>query len=120
MKVTNMVLASLMVLGFITVGCAGMSRDVSSWLAREVGADWIVVQYRWDGIPMNCWRLTGVGISNEPQSDGIFWKDSSTGHLVHIAGWYNRVQVTSGDFVSAAHLTGVDSEACGNGTYVAN
>jgi len=97
--------------------CAGISRDVSSRIAREFGADWIVVQYRYDGAPINCWRLAQVGISNEPASDGIFWKDSSTGHLVHISGWYNRVQVTNQDFESAARLVGVDSSSCGSGRY---
>jgi hypothetical protein len=97
--------------------CAGISRDVSSRIASDFGADWIVVQYRFDGTPINCWKLRDVGIDNEPASDGIFWKDSATGHLVHISGWYNRVQVTRHDFASAARLVGVDASSCGNGVY---
>jgi hypothetical protein len=100
------------------LSCAGVSRDVSSEIATQLGADWIVIQYRFDGVPINCWRLTRVGISNERASDGIFWKDSTTGHLVHISGWYNRVQVSNGDFVSAARLVGVDASSCENGSYV--
>ena len=98
-------------------GCAGVSRDVSSIVASEIGADWIVVQYRFDGTAMNCWKLRDVGITNEPKSDGIFWKDSATGHLVHISGWYNRVQVTGDDFVTAGQLTGIEAASCGSGVY---
>jgi hypothetical protein len=99
------------------VACAGVSRDVSSQIASQIGADWIVVQYRLDCAPINCWKLSHVGISNEPASDGIFWKDSATGHLVHISGWSSRVQVANGDFLSAARLVGVDATACGSGVY---
>ncbi len=113
--VKPLVIASVAVV--LMTGCAGVSRDVSSLVAREVGADWIVVQYRFDGTAINCWKLRSVGITNEPQSDGIFWKDSRTGHLVHIAGWYNRVQVSGGDFASAARLTGIDEASCRAGVY---
>jgi hypothetical protein len=104
-------------LSCVAFGCAGVSRDLSSKIASEIGADWIVVQYRFDGTPINCWKLNDAGISNEPASDGIFWKDSTTGHLVHISGWYNRVQVVNRDFLSAARLVGVDAAACDSGVY---
>lgn len=99
------------------VGCAGMERDCNSCNAGNFGADWLVVQYQFNGEPINCWKLNNVGISNETGSDGIFWLDSSTKHLVHISGWYNRVQVDHGDFDGAAKLLGVDLKLCKNGKY---
>lgn len=99
------------------VGCAGWQRDCSSYTAKQLGSDWVVVQYGFDGAPINCWKLDGVGIANEEHSDGIFWQQSG-GHLVHISGWYNRVQVGSGGFASAAKAIGVDIERCTNGKYV--
>ena len=99
--------------------CTSWSRDYSSWSASNLGANWIVVQYRFDGTPINCWKLHDVGISNETQSDGIYWKDSTSSSLVHISGWYNRVQVLTDDYRIAARLIGVDSGVCGNGKYPA-
>ena len=78
-------------------GCAGIQRGCSSMWATDVGADWIVVQYAANGEPINCWKLRDVGITNETNSDGIYWREGS-GHLVHISGWYNRIQVSAGDF----------------------
>ncbi len=106
-------LLSLLVL----TGCAGMQRSCSSSWAENVGSDWVVAQYRFDGTAMMCWRLKNVAITNESGSDGIYWKDTKSGHLVHISGWYNRVQVTSGDFEEAANLVGVENSKCGNGKY---
>ena len=98
-------------------GCAGTARSCSSFSAESFGADWIVVQYRTDGTPLNCWKLKNASITNEQGSDGIYWKDPESGHLVHISGWYNRVQVTGNNYEEAARLVGVDMGACGNGKY---
>lgn len=104
------------VLAMLMVGCAGVQRDCSSCAATHLGGDWIVVQYRNDGTPINCWKLTDVGITNEENSDGIFWRDPA-GHLVHTSGWLNRVQVNNGDYAAAAHTIGVDERACVGGVY---
>jgi hypothetical protein len=96
--------------------CAGWERGCSSWNAESFGANWIVVQYAMDGSPMNCWKLSNVSITNEQSSDGVYWKDPS-GHLIHISGWYNRVQVEGGDFDSAAKAVGIHLPACKGGTY---
>jgi hypothetical protein len=98
-------------------GCAGMRRGCSSFWATQAGADWIVVQYDFNMDPKCCWKLQDVSISNEPQSDGIYWKDSTTGHLVHVSGWYNRVQVEGGRYDEAAKLLGVDVSKITNGRY---
>lgn len=99
-------------------GCVGLQRDCSSmWASDVTGADWIVVQYGYDGHPVACWQLRGVGITNEPHSDGIFWREGA-GHLVHISGWYNRVQVASGDFDTAAKLLSVNRDHCTGGKYL--
>jgi len=96
------------------MGCAGMSRKCSSCTAGYVGADWLVVQYTNDGRVMKCWKLTRVSMVNEEASDGVYW-EGSDGNLIHISGWYNRVQV-SGDRwkAAAAHLGIVDQSACLN------
>jgi hypothetical protein len=98
------------------VGCAGLDRGCSSWCASAVGANWIIVQYNNLGTPLACWKLDDVSVDNEEHSDGIYWKQN--GHLVHISGWYNRVQVDNGDFKGAAALLGIDLERCQNGAYV--
>lgn len=109
----GMVLAS--VYGFS--GCTSCNRDYHQFTAENFGSNWIVVQYRFDGKPMNCWKLRNVALSNESSSDGIYWKDTATGHLVHISGWYNYVQVFGDNFEEAARLIGVDNNKCGNGVY---
>jgi hypothetical protein len=98
-------------------GCAGVQRGCSSIWATQAGADWIVVQYGYNGDPINCWKLQNVSITNENSSDGIYWKEGS-GHLVHIAGWYNRVQVSNGRYDEAAKLLGVDLSKIANGRYL--
>lgn len=103
-----------LVLLFLT-GCAGQARQCASCNADSYGADWVVVQYRTDGMPLNCWKLRSVSIGQET-GDSIVWQ-SSDGHLVHIAGWYNRVQVHDGDYEGAAKAVGVDLHRCTNGAY---
>ncbi len=110
-------LALLALMMFGITGCAGIQRDVSSYFAKNTGADWIVVQYAYDGRPINCWKLDNVAIDNEEQSDGIFWKESHGGHLVHISGWYNRVQVSGGRYGEAADLLGIELDKIGDGKY---
>lgn len=101
-----------LLLGLIALGaCAGQMRGCSAWNAEAFGADWLVVQYRNDGQVMKCWRLAGVSVTNEHQSDGVYWKDP-WGHLVHISGWYNRVQVSGGNWKGAAESLGVDLAVC--------
>lgn len=99
-------------------GCAGYQRSCASGIAGAVGADWIVVQYKMTGEPLNCWKLQGTSIANEEHSDGIYWLGEN-GHLVHISGQYNRVQVGGGKFEDAAKLVGVDMNICKNGKYTA-
>jgi hypothetical protein len=98
-------------------GCAGLSRGCSSCNAGAFGSDWVIVQYDYQGQPINAWKLVGVSVANEDASDGIYWKDNATGHLVHISGWYSRVQVSGGDFDGAARLLGVELSKVHNGKY---
>lgn len=111
---------ALILSALAVTGCASLNRGCSSWTAESFGGDWVVVQYKFDGTPINCWKLKNVSITNESGSDGIYWKDTVTGHLVHIAGWYNRVQVTGGHYGDAAALIGVEDAKCGNGKYPRN
>lgn len=98
------------------MGCAGMQRGCSSFWATQAGADWIVVQYNAGGDPINCWKLQSVSITNEANSDGVYWREGS-GHLIHISGWYNRVQVSDGRYEEAAKLLGVELSRITNGKY---
>lgn len=102
----------------LLAGCAGWDRGCSSCMAENFASDWVIVQYKFNGEPINCWKLNDVSVTNEDRSDGVYWKDSSTGHLVHISGWYNRVQVEHNDFRSAAELMGVDMNRCPGGMYL--
>lgn len=99
-------------------GCAGTQRSCASCNAENFGADWVVVQYKYDGAPVNCWKLPQTSIDNEAHSDGIYWLEPS-GHLVHISGWYNRVQVSHNDFEGAAKSIGIDLSRCAGGQYKA-
>lgn len=98
-------------MALLLVGCASMQRDCASCNAETLGADWIVVQLDMNGRPFRCWELTNVSIVNEGQSDGVYWR-SPAGHLVHISGLYNRVQVTGGRWAEAAAEVGVTLDAC--------
>ncbi len=100
-------------------GCAQFERGWNSWKATSFGSDWIVVQYATDGKPFMCWRLEGASVSSEENSDGIFWQDPAHGNAVHIAGWYNHVQVEGKNFANAAHQAGVDEALCKTGKYPA-
>jgi len=106
-----------LLLFLFVAGCAGTSRSCSSCNAESFGANWVVVQYRFDGIPINCWKISDSSITNEPHSDGIYWEDH--GQLVHISGWYNRVQVMGNDYERAAKSIGVEISRCSNGAYAA-
>ena len=108
-----------MVLATITmIGCAGFYRGCSVFNAESFGSDWVVVQYSCDGDPINAWTLNNVSLVNEGNSDGIYWKDTNTGHLIHISGWYNRVQVVGGNFREGANAIGINLDKVHNGKYL--
>lgn len=106
----------LAVLALGLIGCVGFEKSCSSCTAQSFGGDWIIAQFDMNGEPFNCWKMSSVSVSNEGQSDGIWWK-TPDGHLVHISGWYNRVQVQGGDFSAAAKSLGIDVGKCTNGKY---
>lgn len=97
-------------------GCAGLAKDCSQFSASSFGSDWMVVQYAQDGRPFHCWKLRDAAVDSE-QGGNLNWKDPSNGHMVHVTGWENRVQVINGDFETAARLLGVEGRLCGNGVY---
>ena len=101
----------ILLVSLLVTGCAGVSRSCSSFNAEALGASWLVVQYSADGHAMRCWRLSNASISNENNSDGIYWR-STSGHLVHISGWYNRVQVNNEDYAGAARELDINLEDC--------
>lgn len=92
-------------------GCAGTARGCSSWWAESAGADWIVVQYNGLGEPFRCWALEGVSVANEEGSDGIYWRNPD-GHLIHLSGHYNRIQVSDGNWDSAFAEIGLTRDVC--------
>lgn len=100
----------------LCTGCAAVERDCSSCGASNFGSDWIILQYGYDGTPINCWRLNSTAVDNEDRTDGIYWQ-SQDGHLVHISGWYNHAQVQHGDFAGAAGQLGIDLAKCTEGRY---
>lgn len=103
-------LIPLLLIGLLC-SCAGLSRNCSSSCAGAYGADWVVVQMDGFGRVMRCWELHDVSAANEKDSDGIYW-ESEDGHLVHISGHYNRVQVAHSDWDNAFHELGITQEAC--------
>jgi hypothetical protein len=95
------------------VGCASIQRDCSGCSAETFGADWVVVQVDYRGQPFRCWTLRSTSITNEEHSDGIWWR-APEGNLVHISGFYNRVQVVSGNWNSAYRELGLTEQTCRN------
>lgn len=102
-----------------SMGCAGLDRSCQSWGAENFAADWLVTSYNNLGEPTHCWKLPYTSIANEQASDGIYWVDGTTDNLVHISGWYNRVQVKGGQWNEAAKHLGIDLEKCTDGLYQA-
>ena len=83
--------------------CTSLSREVSRLTATSFGADYIVVKRDMLGKPFLCWKLKNVTVTSERTSDGIYWQHP-TGHLIHISGNYDYVQVKHGDYDSAMSL----------------
>ncbi|MEK7648404.1 MAG: hypothetical protein AAB400_00615 [Patescibacteria group bacterium] len=98
-------------------GCAGMFRSCSNDWAETAGADWIVIERNCNGTPVTCYKLKSVSVTNEPHSDGIQWNAGL--HMMHVSGWYNRVQVHGRKWDEAAQMLGIDANLCGMGTYPA-
>ena len=96
---------------FLLIGCAGTQRDCASCSAESFGANWVVVQTEMRGQPFRCWTLRGVSVSNEANSDGIWWQ-SPNGNLVHISNNYNRVQVTGENWAAAYAELGITEDTC--------
>jgi hypothetical protein len=96
----------------LLAGCAGMQRDCASCGAESFGADWVVVQVDLHGHAFRCWELRNTSITNEGHSDGIYWEDSRTRNLVHLAGPYTRVQVVGGQWDAAFAGVGLTRESC--------
>lgn len=69
------------------------------------------------GRPFHCWKLRSASVGST-EGGQVDWQ-SADGHLVHLTGWENRVQVMRGDFVGAGRLLGIDADRCGNGAYPA-
>lgn len=107
-----MIKKTLMGLMLLTVAsCDGFARGCSSEMAENFGADWIVAQRKYDGSVLHCWRLKDVSITNEPGSDGIYWQGAD-GNLIHISGWYDRVQISGEKWVAGAASIGVALTEC--------
>lgn len=100
-----------LVLAIALTGCAGMERGCSSTVAESFGADWVIVKTDFSGKAYRCWVLEDTSVTNEQASDGIYWK-SESGQLVHISGFYDRVQVTHGDWPAAFKELGITKEEC--------
>ena len=92
------------------VGCASFQRDCASCNAENFGSDWIIVQLKADGDTARCWELRNTSVGSDSAND-VHWL-SSDGHLIHIEGWYNRVQVANDDFEGAYRVLGVDGSQC--------
>lgn len=100
----------------LSASCAGTGKAISQGMASTFGADWIIVQYAQNGTPFHCWKIRDAAV-DDSEGGNINWKDREHGHLVHLTGWENRVQVVGGDYASAGRLLGVDAARCDNGVY---
>lgn len=98
-------------------GCAGVTRSCTAFKAESFGSDWIIVQNDINMKPSMCWKLPNASVTTENSGAGAYWLDPHGGHLVHIAGWFNRVQVANGDWDGAAKSLGIDLSKCNDGIY---
>jgi len=92
-------------------GCAGWGRQCTAFTAGSFGADWVIVQLDAYGKVIRCWQLENVSVANEELSDGIYWKNEA-GNLVHLSGFYNRVQVNGHNWENAFATLGIKGESC--------
>lgn len=98
---------------FLISACPGVERGCTSCMAKEFGADWVVVELtEAGGKPYRCWELRGASVENERASDGIYWKDTVSDNLVHVSGSYDYVQVVGGDWDSAYAELNLTKDAC--------
>lgn len=104
----------------LLTGCAGLNRGCTNWSAEQYGADWLVTKEAYNGVPYMCWRLPATSVANEEKSDGIHWQDPDTRDMVHVSGWYNRVQVYNGQWEVAAKQLNVEYSKCRKGAYPSN
>ena len=89
----------------------GISRSCSSMMATARGSDWVIAQYDLAGYPYRCWELHDTSVANEANTDGIYW-EAESGNLVHISGFYTRVQVKDDKWDDAFKTVGVTSAQC--------
>lgn len=100
-------------LAIFLCGCASLDRGCTGCMAKNFGSDWIVVQLSAvDGKPIRCWKLHDASLSSESQSDGVYWKDTESGNMVHIAGFYNYVQVKDKRWDAAFKQLGLTEGYC--------
>jgi len=94
-------------------GCAYLDRGCSSCGATAFGADWVVVELTEAGAkPYRCWELKNTTITSETNSDGIYWKDSSSSNLIHVSGSYDYVQVKNGNWADAFKQLNLTRDSC--------
>lgn len=108
------VLIIILIIFFILFGLSfhrGARRGCTAVVADATGANWLIVTYNLYGDPFRCWELHEVAVTNESQSDGIYWKEAN-GNLVHLSGFYNRIQVTNGNWEAAFASLGITQEQC--------
>lgn len=104
----------------LLAGCASMNRSCSSSITQTFGGDWMITQVAMDGTPFNCWKLENISLTTDENGGGeIQWLDTETGHLMHVNGWHNQVQVANRDWAGAARELGVDADQCLHGRYPA-
>lgn len=109
-----LVLFALILLG----GCEAFDRGCASATKEGLGADWIIVQFDTDGIPINCWRLENTWVAGQSHAPNTYWWRSVAGHDITVTGWVNRVKVADKRWESAAYELGVDVLRCTSGKYL--
>lgn len=98
---TAAAVAGFLLLLFLIMGPAGISRSFQKWNASAYGSDWVVVQYTQDGSIISHWELNNKSVASEENSDGINFVDAD-GNMVHLAGHYVYVQVSGSEGQKAA------------------
>lgn len=106
------VVSLIVLIVFVIWGPTRFTRTTTTWKQNAYGGDFLVIQYSAYMEPVRSWKLEGVSIGNEKNSDGIVFQLPGGKCIMHLGGqFYNYVQVMNKDWDTANHeLTKCDMQ----------
>jgi len=89
------ILLLVAILLVVLIGPKGLEKEYHKWRTGAYGSDWLVIEYTDDGYVMDFWELHNCFISNEEESDGIYfvYEENKKSQVVHISGRYKLIEI---------------------------